>query len=154
MFGIFGSRTFHDPELGELRRSWGRWIAALVLDRHGPVRVRVRGTRSAPDEAALALARQLPGRYEGLVPELQELLHQHFGGYPEPGEPGGPDEAFRPPITGAGDVWPHVEIEEVLIEPIGGELTVEIAYRSAWDQEHALGARIRGWRCVELCGSV
>ncbi len=92
-------------------------------------------------------------RIGALINRLQseERLIKHFGGYPEPG---GPDKAYSPPIEGAADVWPHAEVDEILIEPIGEELTIEIAYRSARDQEHALGARIRGWRCVELCGSV
>ena len=35
-----------------------------------------------------------------------------------------------------------------------GDLTVELGYRVAWDEEHTLGARIRDGRLVELNGSV
>ena len=31
---------------------------------------------------------------------------------------------------------------------------VEIAYRVAWDEEHALGARFHDWALVEVNGSV
>jgi hypothetical protein len=42
----------------------------------------------------------------------------------------------------------------VLIEPLDGVPTIEIALSVAWDEEHTLGARIQEWRLLELCGSV
>ena len=51
-------------------------------------------------------------------------------------------------------VWGHISLVRVLIEPLGGVDTVEIAYRTDWDTEHTLGARFQGWALIELNGSV
>ena len=51
-------------------------------------------------------------------------------------------------------VWAHVSPVRVLIERLGGVETVEIAYRTAWDTEHTLGARFQAWALTELNGSV
>ena len=51
-------------------------------------------------------------------------------------------------------VWGQVSPVRVLIERLGGVDTVEIAYRTAWDTEHTLGARFQGWALMELNGSV
>ena len=59
-----------------------------------------------------------------------------------------------PRILGSGDVWDHVALVRISIERLGGVDTVELAYRAAWDQEHALGARFQGWELAELNGSV
>jgi hypothetical protein len=45
-------------------------------------------------------------------------------------------------------------IEYILIGPLDRQLTVEIGYRVAWDEEHTLGARFRDGQLVELSGSV
>ena len=59
-----------------------------------------------------------------------------------------------PAIDKAGDVWPHSTIAFVQIVPMDGELTVEIGYRTAWDEEHTLGARFQNGMFSELSGSV
>jgi hypothetical protein len=51
-------------------------------------------------------------------------------------------------------VWGQVSPVRVLIERLGGVDTVEIAYRTAGDTEHTLGARFQGWALMELNGSV
>ena len=51
-------------------------------------------------------------------------------------------------------MWGQISLVRVLIEPLGGVDTVEIAYRTNWDTEHTLGARFQGWALVELNGSV
>ena len=43
---------------------------------------------------------------------------------------------------------------EVIIQPIDGDEIIEIQYHVSWEQEHALGARIKDWELSELCGSV
>ena len=45
-------------------------------------------------------------------------------------------------------------VEWVSVEPLAGDLTLELGLRTAWDEEHTLGARIRGGRPAELNGSV
>ena len=51
-------------------------------------------------------------------------------------------------------MWRHTAVEFVQVTPLSGQLTVEIGYRVAWDEEHTLGARLRDGRLIELCGSV
>jgi hypothetical protein len=65
-----------------------------------------------------------------------------------------PPAPGMPRIAAPGDVWPHVGIEHVSVLPFGGVPTVEIGYRAVWDEEHLLGARLRGGRLLELNGSV
>jgi hypothetical protein len=42
----------------------------------------------------------------------------------------------------------------VLVEPLEGVQTVEIAFKVAWDLEHTLGAQFPNWQFIELHGSV
>ncbi len=65
-----------------------------------------------------------------------------------------PPEEGLPRVTQSGDVWSHTSVEFVAVIPLDGELTVEIGYRVAWDEEHTLGARLRNGRLIELNGSV
>jgi len=65
-----------------------------------------------------------------------------------------PPESRLPAIDGPAAVWPHTTPEFVHVTPLSGQLTVEIGYRVAWDEEHTLGARLRDGQLVELCGSV
>jgi uncharacterized protein DUF6985 len=50
--------------------------------------------------------------------------------------------------------WQHVTPAHVLVEPLEGIPTVEIAFRVAWDEEHTVGARFQNWQFSELDGSV
>ena len=60
------------------------------------------------------------------------------GGIVAVGE-GGPASDL-PATTTPVEVWAHTVAEFVQVRPLGGELTVEIGYRVAWDEEHAGGA--------------
>jgi hypothetical protein len=62
--------------------------------------------------------------------------------------------AELPAIDAAASVWFHTTLVFIQVTPLSGVLTVEIGYRVAWDEEHTLGARFRGGRLLELCGSV
>jgi hypothetical protein len=57
-------------------------------------------------------------------------------------------------IVTPGDVWSHVSLVFVSVTPLGGVLTTELGYSTAWDDEHTLGARFQSGRFIELCGSV
>lgn len=59
-----------------------------------------------------------------------------------------------PSIAGPEDVWRHVTPAHVLVETMQGVWTVEIAFETAWDIEHTVGARFQDWRFIELNGSV
>jgi hypothetical protein len=55
----------------------------------------------------------------------------------------------------SGRAWRGlIVLEHVSVLPLGGVPTVEIGYRAVRDEEHLLGARLRGGRLLELNGSV
>ena len=155
MFSLFKTRSFVDPQLGELLRRRGRWRGTVTLDGAG-VRLVLSGSRTAPDRSALELARTLGSRYPAWQGSIGRALYEHFEPYAEAiraGEAAPPGS--RPPrIERPADVWPHTKVEFVQVTPLGGRLTVEIGYRVAWDEEHTLGARFRDDKLLELNGSV
>jgi hypothetical protein len=155
MFALFRSPPFSDALLGELRRKRGIWRGTVGL---GEVRVplAIHGPRLSPDPQALEIARAVPSTY----PEWRELIaaamFEHYAPYAEAvaaGELEPPGENL-PRVTKPEEVWPHTSIEFVAVVPLDGELSVEIGYRVAWDEEHTLGARLRNGRLIELNGSV
>ncbi len=160
MFGLFKATTIKDDRLGLLTRSGRYWRGSIALGRHGNIALSLSGGRDAPDSASLALARELTARYDALLAQIQAGLFEHYEPYGDTGsnedlaEPSDP----LPKIERAGDVWPHVVVEWVRIEPLNGAPhdgpTIEIAYRVAWDEEHTIGARVQEWKLWELCGSV
>jgi hypothetical protein len=161
MFGIFKTATFEDGRLGVLTRSRGCWRGSITLGQHGMVELNLSGGRESPDAEGLALAHELPARYEALCPAIQASLFEHYEPYREEADSAGEHtELFElvSKIQHAEDVWPHVVAQWVRIESLQGAPqdgpTIEIAYRVAWDEEHTVGARIQDWRLWELCGSV
>jgi uncharacterized protein DUF6985 len=160
MFGLFKSATFQDDRLGPLTKSGAHWKGSLTLGRHGKVALRLSGSRESPVSANLALAHELPARYDALLSQIQSSLFEHYEPYRDAALAGELPERSEPfpKIEQAEDVWPHISPEYVVIEPLWGSPkdgpTIEIAYRVAWDEEHTVGARIQEWQLFELCGSV
>jgi hypothetical protein len=155
MFGLFKSAPFPDPTLGELVRSRGLWRGTVRLD-SGLTPLALAGTRTAPDPAALAAARELPTRLVAWRRAIATALFEHFEPYAESlamGEIQATDEPL-PGIALPSEVWPHVCLQYICIAPLDGSLTTELGYATAWDEEHTLGARFQGSTFVELCGSV
>ena len=114
------------------------------------------GSRTAPDPEALTIARSIPSSFPAWRPEIARSLFEHYSPYAEAvaeGEVEPPDSGL-PAIDGPEGVWPHTAVEFVQVTPLSGQLTVEIGYRVAWDEEHTLGARLRDGQLIELCGSV
>jgi hypothetical protein len=156
MFGLFKSAPFVDPQLGEFRRSRGAWRGALALDGAASVPLVLSGGRAAPDDEALRIARSIPLEYASWRPMIEPELFEHYSPYAEAVATGqvSPPPSNLPRIDTPSSIWPYTTIEFARVSPLGGELTVEIGYRVAWDEEHTLGARFRGGRLLELCGSV
>ena len=155
MFGLFKSAPFSDPSLGELVRSRGLWRGVIHLD-SGSAPLALAGTRSAPDPGALAVARELPAQLVGWRRAIETALFEHYEPYADSlaaGDPEATDDSL-PSITSPADVWPHVCLQYVCVAPLGGSLTTELGYATAWDEEHTLGVRFRGNAFLELCGSV
>jgi hypothetical protein len=155
MLGLFKSARFSDPTLGEFVRSGGLWRGAIRLD-SGLTPLALAGTRAAPDPAALAVAREVPTQFVAWRRAIETALFEHYEPYAESlaaGEIPATDESL-PSITSPAEVWQHVSLEYVCIAPLGGSLTTEFGYTTAWDEEHTLGVRFQGGVFVELCGSV
>jgi hypothetical protein len=155
MFGLFKSAPFSDPQLGELRRTRGLWRGAVVLG-EAQVPLALSGSRTAPDPQALDIARSIPSSYATWRPSIERAMFEHYTPYAEAvaAGDGEPPQDGLPHIDGPSGVWRHTDVEFVQITPLSGELTMEIGYRVAWDEEHTLGARFLEGRLLELCGSV
>ena len=156
VFSRFRSAPFVDEQLGELRRSGGAWRGTLALDGTVSVPLVVSGSRTAPDPAALRVARAVPSALPAWRPMIERALFEHDTPYAEAVAAGetAPPAPRLPAIAEAPAVWPHTSMAFVRVAPLDGQLTVEIGCRVAWDAEHTLGARLRNGHLVELNGSV
>jgi hypothetical protein len=148
---FFRPPAYRDPVVGNLQRRGGYWQGVIDLGSASGVPLLLAGSRAAPGEASLGLARELGHRYAALRPAIERALFEHHEPYAEAGE-SSEEEPLR--LSRPEQVWGHVSLVRVLIEPLGGVDTVEIAYRTEWDEEHTLGARFQAWALTELNGSV
>jgi hypothetical protein len=155
MFGLFRTPSFSDPVLGEFRRKGGAWRGEISL---GEVRapLALPGSRAGPDTQALEIARSIPTDYPGWREGIEASIFEHYAPYAEAIAAGeiDPPEQGLPRISQPDQVWPHTSVEFVAVITLDGELSVEIGYRVAWDEEHTLGARLRKGQLIELNGSV
>ena len=94
------------------------------------------GNREAPDPIALGLAKELPDRFKSLMPKIQTGLFEHYAPYKEAVDAGEETGSPCPSVASPEAVWPHVTPAHVLVEPLQGVPTVEIAFQVAWDVEH------------------
>ena len=155
IFDFLKSSQYADPTLGSLGRKGGYWRGQIRLGPDGEAPLLLAGGRGAPDQANVELARALVSKYIALRPAIERSLFEHYEPYAEAGASGSADvQEGIPRLSGSGQVWNHVSLVRVLIEPLGGTETVEIAYRTEWDTEHTLGARFQNWVLVESNGSV
>jgi hypothetical protein len=155
MFGLFKSPPFSHAQLGELRRKGGLWRGTVGLDEvRAPLAIH--GPRSSPAPQALEIARTVPARYPEWRKLIAPAMFEHYEPYAEAvaAAESEPPEGGLPRLSQPEEVWTYAAIEFVAVIPLDGELTVEIGYRVAWDEEHTLGARLREGRLVELNGSV
>jgi hypothetical protein len=154
MSGLFKAEPFRDGQLGEFRRSGGYWKGSLVVAPCGTFRLALAGSLEAPDSVALGLAKELPDRFKSLMPNIETGLFEHYSPYKEAVDAGEETGSPCPRVASPEAVWPQVTPAHVLVEPIEGVPTVEIAFRVAWDKEHTVGARFENWQFIELNGSV
>lgn len=154
MFGLFRTAPVDDPQLGRLMRRGGAWWAERGVRLDGQAApLAIAGSRSGPDPAALAAAKQLDAQFAACREAIARGLHDHFTPYAGSVD-SDDDDARLPAIDSPADVWPHARLVFVNVAPLSGELIVELGYAAAWDDEHTLGARLSGDRLVELNGSV
>lgn len=152
MFGLFKSASYSDSQLGTLERSKGKWRGTINLPSQGGKPLALSGNRNQPDPDSLNLAHQLPSKYLSLIPAIQKALFEHYEPYSENAEAEGNNAI--PQVKNDQSLWDQVKLAGILIEPLEGAPTIEIAYEVAWDNEHTLGARIQDWKLVELNGSI
>ncbi len=129
------------------------WRGSIALGEVA-VPVALPGPRSAPDPQALEIARTVPAAYPHWRGLIEAALFEHYEPYADAVAAGAAPEESMPSIARPEDVWSHVAVEYVALIALAGSLCIEIGYRVAWDDEHALGARLRDGRLIELNGSV
>jgi len=156
MGGVSDTTTAAADAMGmNLVRQGGYWRGVISVGSEVEVPLLLAGPRAAPAAASLGLARELGDRYATLLPAIERALHDHYEPYGEAAESGNGDDLGEiPRLSAPEQVWEHVSLVRVLIEPMGGVETVEIAYRTDWATEHTVGARFQGWVLTELNGSV
>jgi len=141
--------------VGTLVRQGRYWRGQISLESESVIPLLLAGSRTAPDEESLALAGKLGLRYAALRPAIERALFEHYEPYSEAAESATAEHLGKVPrLNDPAQVWEHISVERVLIEPLGGVDTVEIACRTDWDTEHMVGARFQRWALVELNGSV
>ena len=133
--------SYSDPALGTLVRRRGYWQGEIDLQQPpGPVPLLLSGSRTAPDESGSKLARELVRRYPDLRPDIERSLFEHYEPYAEAAESDNDGPlADIPRLSAPDQVWKHVSLVRVLIEPIERLDTVEIAFKTGWDIEHTVG---------------
>lgn len=158
MFGWLKANPIEDPQLGTLRHKGLGWRGSITLPRLGATELRIHGGRSGPDAAHLAAARQAVADFEACRADIEAAVFEHYEVYRDALSAQEWAEIGLPPLAAPGDVWPHLEPAWVLVETMIGTASrsplVEVAFRTAWDIEHTLGARLQDGRLFELNSSV
>jgi hypothetical protein len=158
MFGWLKAKPIDDPQLGTLQWKHGYWRGSIAFPGLDAVELRIHGDSGAPDGASLALARQVATRFEDWRPQVEAALFEHYEAYRDGIPRDQQVEEGLPDLAAASAVWAHVEPVYVLAGPLRGAPApgpiVELAYRTGWDIEHTVAARLQDGRLVELCGSV
>lgn len=154
MIGLFGSKLLRDSQLGELLRSGRYWKGSLELVPCGTFPLAVVGNNDGPNPKALSLAKELPNRFGSMRQKIEITLFEHYAPYKEAVDAGEDTGSHCPNVSGPEEVWSHLTPAHVLVEPLEGMPTVEVAFKVAWDIEHTVAARFQNWQFIELNGSV
>jgi hypothetical protein len=88
------------------------------------------------------------------MPKIQTGLFGHYAPHNEAVDAGEETRSPCPSVASPETVWLNVTPAHVLVEPLEGIPTVEIAFKVAWDVEHTVGARFQNWQFIKLNGSV
>ncbi len=147
MFGLFKSKTYQDSQLGAFTCKGGKRRGNMTLAGQGEIGLLLAGGGDAPEAKAIEVVGALPQQYAALRPEIQKALFDHYAPYAESG--------FSDlKVENDETLWKHVRILGVLVEPLSGVMTAEIAIATDWDEEHILGARMQAGKLTELNGSI
>ena len=137
-----------DPQLGSLLYSGGRWRGIIELEEGKRVPLFLPGARSGPVPQALQLAQTAADSWTRVRSDVANELFEHYTNGRDGGVPDLPDIALP------SDVWSHVTLSSVEIGPHRSLDEVQVAIRTAWDDEHTLGALMRDGVLVGLNGSI
>jgi hypothetical protein len=154
VFDFFKAKEFVDAEYGKFSRSGGYWRSTIRLGGSDNIPLALAGNRVAPASAALAELRWLVPAFAGLEKTVAQALYEHYEPYCDALAAGELQLAESLPLLHtAAQALSFSSLSHVLIEPLGGQWTTELAYETRWDEEHTLGARFRNGQWLELCGS-
>jgi hypothetical protein len=135
-------------ELGPLQYKGGRWRGTIALEKGQRIPLFIPGSRDGPHPEGLKLAERASVWWTQARPEVERELWDHYSAGREDA-PAGTLELRDP-----GEVWAHVEATSVEIKPFRSLDELQVAIRTAWDEEHTLGALIRHGRLAGLNGSI
>jgi hypothetical protein len=98
----------------------------------------------------------LSKRYDGLKKEIEKSLYEHLEPYRDAIEEGTESTPHNAEFLGVktpAGVWPFVKPVRITVEDTGSK-RLEVAYETAWDEEHTVGATIENWKVTNFSGSV
>jgi len=142
------AEPYHDPLFGALLYSGGRWRGTIELERGKQTTLLLPGSRGGPDTEALDVARHAADWWSRARSDVEKELFEHYNNGRDDGVEDLPD------IRASADVWSHVELLSIEIRPYKAADEFQVAVRTAWDDEHTLGALVRDGVLVGLNGSI
>jgi len=135
-------------EFGPLQYRRGRWRGTIALENGARIPLFIPGSRSGPQPEGVRLAEQASAWWTQARPEVERELYDHYAA-------GSNDPSVAAiGLRSSGEVWAHATPTSVEIKPFGSLDEMQVAIRVAWDEEHTLGALIRGATLVGLNGSI
>ena len=151
---------FSDPQLGELRFSFGfetcLWRGLITLSPGKTIRLAVVGTADGPNPEALSIAKSLAAQFPTRQANFEKELFEHYKVYSEviaQGKLKHPIDPL-PAIEKPSDIWSHISWVNASVILLNGNLLTELSFTVPWDNEHTLGARFEAGEFIELNGSV
>ena len=136
------------PQFGSLDYAGGRWRGTIELERGARITLLLPGTRGGPRPDGVQLAETAPSTWTQVRSVVEAGLYAHYSAVHDAGL------SDLPPIASSREVWRHVTLSSVEIHPHRRRDELLVAIRSAWDDEHTLGALVRDGTLVELNGSI
>jgi hypothetical protein len=149
LFDLFRAPApHHEPNLGSLLYSRGKWRGTVELESGHAIPLFLPGTRQAPLSEAVQVARHAGDWWTRARPDVARELFDHYSNGRDAGIPDLPD------IPTPNDVWPHVTLSSVEVKPHSSLDEFMVAIRTAWDDEHTLGALVGDGTLLGLNGSI
>ena len=146
LFKFFSSALFESGVLGNFEKINGLWEGSISLMGNKKTPILIFGNRSGPDFYALESMVEVLNSWDEISNEIQNSLFEHYLR--------GPTWNDSYPRIDRARLMASVVFEQILVEMRRGRLVIEISIRTAWDEEHTLGARLVNLKLEELCESI